>query len=83
MLAEARSDPSRYIAYNANCDWQEFTEPQLKLLTTHEVGHYVIGPGHSPDKHSVMYPLFNGQKQVITKRDRAMAGISMFLRGVQ
>lgn len=44
---------TRIISVNSQCDWQDTT--YLQIIVTHEVGHLLIGQGHSLNRHSVMY----------------------------
>ena len=61
------------IRINSSCDWSRLNLNQIVL---HEFGHVLVGPSHSGNKRSIMYPVvMPGQR--ITPQDRARAQVAL------
>lgn len=58
---------TRTITLNAICKWDEST---VMSVLVHEVGHLILGIGHSLDKESIMYfRVWGDGRQIITEED--------------
>lgn len=72
-MALHTSQVTHVIRINSSCDWSLLNLDQIIM---HEFGHVLIGPDHSKDPHSIMYPVVHAGQR-ITPKDRAAARVTL------
>jgi hypothetical protein len=61
------------ITVNAACPWDAGTASDALLVAVlaHEMGHVLMGPEHSTDPESIMFPSVSASGQRVTEADKA------------